>query len=163
MIISLTDVNRLTDKIYDVNHKPIDFDYKKFVRIIHRIENKDPRSDELKKKIERDNFRKIPNGVYYCSTISNKNELTPCLLFDDNFIWTLGEICFNSRDMVPESEFIYCFANLPLSNWHTYVAMSKILYAMGEDIDSAAKNLKLKIFDRYRSQILNMEKRGRKR
>ncbi len=156
-------MNRLTDKIYDANHQLIDFDYKKFVRIIHRIENKDPRSDELKRMIERGNFKKIPNGVYYCSYINKENELTPCLLFDENNIWTLSKISFTWKELVPEDAFIYCFANLPLSNWHTYVAMSKTLYAMGEDMDSAAKNLKLKIFDRYRSRILDMEARGIKR
>lgn len=161
MIVDDIDVELLTDEIYDANHQLIDFDYKKFVRIIHRIEDKDPRSDELKRMIERDNFKKIPDGVYYGSLINNKN--VPLLLFRNHDILILSKVFFGRLDTVPEDAFSYFFANLPLSNWHTYVAMSKTLYAMGEDTDSAAKNLKLKIFDRYRSQILNMKKIGRKR
>lgn len=163
MIVDDIDVKLLTDEIYDTNRKLIDFDYKRFVRIIQRINNKDPKSDDLKKIIKRDNFRKIPDGVYYCSLISDKTKMIPCLWFRNNDILTLSKVFFSCLDTVPEDAFSYFFVNLPLSNWHTYMAMSNTLYATGEDLDSAAKNLKLKIFDCYRSQILNMKKIGHKR
>lgn len=156
-------MNRLTDEIYDANHKQIDFDYKEFIRIVYRIKNKDPKSDDLKKMIERGNFKKIPNGVYYCSYINKENELTPCLLFENYNIWMLSKIRFACGEISPEDSFSYFYASLPVVDFHIYVVFSKTLYAIGKDMDLATRNLKLKIFDRYRSRILNMEKRGRKR
>ncbi|MCQ2574846.1 MAG: hypothetical protein MJ156_01945 [Alphaproteobacteria bacterium] len=161
MVNFLTDFDECVDAIYDKNFNPIDFDYKKMVRIAYRINNKDPKAEELKKILE-NSIKKIPEGVYYRTSIKNKNELIPVLIFMGSYVLVLSRVYYMP---VPQECFSYFLAFDPLrqSNGHTYVAFSKTFYAMGEDMGLATKNLELKIFDRFRSQILNMEKRGIKR
>lgn len=162
----ITEYDDRIDKLYDKDFKPIDFDYKRYARIVERINNGEPRSKELRNMIGRDKFKHIPNGVYYFS-VENKI-LVPHVLFRNFDILVIGYL--TNSDLEKDTYAYYDISN-PI--WGSYIWYGQrhgtiafydnYYYGIGSTTEIARNNLELEIFDKYRGKILAMASKNKQK
>ncbi len=162
----MTEYDDRIDKLYDKDFKPIDFDYKKYARIVDRINNKDPHSTELRNMISRDNFKHIPNGVYYFA-VDNK-VLVPHVLFRKFDILVIGYLVNSDLE---KDKYSYYMIFTPISGnyvWYgkhhgTIAFHDNYYYGFGTTTEMARDNLELNMFDKFRSQFLSIASKGKEK
>ena len=156
--MAITQYDDEIDKLYDKDFRQIDFDYKRYVRVVERVNNKEPRSEELRKMISRDNFKHIPNGVYY---FAFKNKvLIPHVIFRSYDILVIGYLVKSDKE---KDNYAYYQVFNPMHDNVAYGARDCVIalydnyhYGIGLDTELARENLELKMFDKYRNQILQI-------
>ena len=162
----LTEYDNRIDKLYDKDFKPIDFDYKRYARIVERINNNDLRSKELHNMICRDGFSHISNGVYYFS-IDNK-VLVPHVLFRNFDILIVGRLI--KSDLDKDNYAYYRLFNPIFGQGFSYSERCGIIafydnyyYGIGSTTEMARDNLELNIFDIYRNKILKIASKDKQK
>lgn len=156
----ITEYDGIIDKLYDKDGKPIDFDYKKYARITERINNKDPRSDELRKMITRTSFPHIPNGVYYF--LYKGKAMVPHVVFREFDMLIIGNLVKSDKE---KDNYAYYFVFSPVCHYKDAVIAfyDNYHYGIGLDTKRARENLELKIFDKYRNKFLQIASKAKEK
>lgn len=148
------------DNIYDKDGNTVNFDWQKYEAAADKIGLLRGKQaiDLYDKALKRDNFKHIPNGVYYCHI---EELLIPFLLFQND---TIHQICGVCESDIKNDEYDYFYA-LSVADKHMYsdvvnqytVAMyNNYHYGVGLNTASARKNLEHNLFSKYRDLILTV-------